>query len=124
MPVRVSQANDQPMQVDGEHRLDIVIQELLREFTPTFIVSDSVYHLLGHGFLVHFKIMVHCHNNCIHDTTTPLRTLATVSGEQPTILVVNDLSNLPPHVRSLLSQHPSLLLPQSNVCLQYRCDTQ
>lgn len=106
--VCVSSAGGQAIKVFGEKTLTVGVRSLRREFHWTFVVADVVQPLLGQDFLAHFGIVVDCRRRCIVDSSTSVSAICNYADISTCGVIINDFSQLPPQVRSLLYRHPAL----------------
>ena len=108
--VRLSSATGEPIRTKGEVNLTINLPKLRREFQWTFVVAEVTSALLGNDFLSHYSLLVDCARAALIDSTTSLST----SGNpvpRHTAYLINDLSDQPTAVRTLLSRHASVFEP-------------
>ena len=111
--IAIVSANGQNIQCSGQATLQVVIHNLRRDFTWTFIIAETTKPLLGYDFLNNFGLLVDCTKHKLIDPTTNRQ-----SSAQPSPLVMN-ISFLPVNsaeatVRAIMDKYPNLISPHRN----------
>lgn len=110
--VNLSSANGQTIKCHGETRINIIMPNLRREFSWTFIIAETTYPLIGIDFLSHFNLLVDCQNRKLIDQSTTRSSEIHIITASAMNLAVNNLSNLPTSAQEILSEFPTLLSPK------------
>ena len=112
-PVRLSAANGETIKCFGEIQLDIIIPGLRRSYPWTVVIADTINPLLGADFLRHYGLILNCSDGRLIDETTRRY----VQGGRVTAriqnITVNNHSDLPERIQSLLQKFPKLTRPRT-----------
>lgn len=110
-PIKLCTASGDSIKTHGQATLDIVIQQLRRKFSWTFIIADITNPLLGMDFLNHFNLQVDCGSHTLLDETTNRSALIKLSKSILNVTVTKP--DLPSNIASLINEFPSITSPHT-----------
>ena len=112
MPIKLA-ANGRDIECFGETVVVIGIPGLRRSYTWTVVVVDAVNPFLDADFLCHYGLILNCSNGKLIDETTHQFILGGRVTAQIQSITVNDHTNLPEEVLSLLQEFQNLTRPRT-----------